>query len=218
VVISSDGVMFTGIVEEIGTVKDLSPERIAIKASKVLEGTGVGDSISVNGVCLTLTTVSSDGFSVDVMPETIRRTNLGRLHSGDLLNLERAILAGGRVGGHYVQGHVDDTGKILSVKPEEKALLVRMAAPSKLLRYIVNKGFIAVDGVSLTVISPDAFSFMVSLVSFTRDQTTLGIRKPGDIVNLEVDVIAKYVERLQQKSEQEVMLEFLTEQDLSRTR
>jgi riboflavin synthase len=210
--------MFTGLVEEIGTVKDLSPERMVIKASKVLEGTRVGDSISVNGVCLTLTTVNSDGFSVDVMPETMRRTNLGKLHYGDQLNLERAVLVGGRVGGHYVQGHVDDTGKILSIKPEEKALLVRISAPSRLLRYIVNKGFIAVDGASLTVVSPDAFSFMVSLVIFTREQTTLGIRKPGDMVNLEVDVIAKYVERLQQKSEQEVMLEFLTEQDLSITR
>jgi riboflavin synthase len=210
--------MFTGLVEEIGTVKDLSPERMVIKASKVLEGTRVGDSISVNGVCLTLTTVNSDGFSVDVMPETMRRTNLGKLHYGDQLNLERAVLVGGRVGGHYIQGHVDDTGKILSIKPEEKALLVRISAPSRLLRYIVNKGFIAVDGASLTVVSPDAFSFMVSLVIFTREQTTLGIRKPGDMVNLEVDVIAKYVERLQQKSEQEVMLEFLTEQDLSITR
>jgi len=210
--------MFTGIVEEIGTVKDLSPERMAIKAGKVLEGTVVGDSISVNGVCLTVKTLSSDGFAVDVMPETMRRTNLGRLHYGDTLNLERAVQVGGRMGGHYVQGHVDDTGKILSVKPEEGALLVRISAPSKLLRYIVNKGFIAVDGVSLTVITPDVFSFMVSLVTFTREQTTLGVRKTGDVVNLEVDVIAKYVERLQQKSEQEVMLEFLAEQDLSKTR
>ena len=210
--------MFTGIVEEIGTVKDLSPERVVITAGKVLEGTAVGDSISVNGVCLTVKTLSSDGFAVDVMPETMRRTNLGRLHNRDTLNLERAVQVGGRMGGHYVQGHVDDTGKILSVKPEESALLVRISAPSKLLRYIVNKGFIAVDGVSLTVITPDAFSFMVSLVTFTREQTTLSARKPGDVVNLEVDVIAKYVERLQQKSEQEVMLEFLAEQDLSKTR
>ena len=210
--------MFTGIVEEIGTVKDLSPERMVITAGKVLEGTAVGDSISVNGVCLTVKTLTSDGFAVDVMPETMRRTNLGRLHYGDTLNLERAVQVGGRMGGHYVQGHVDDTGKILSVKPEESALLVRISAPSKLLRYIVNKGFIAVDGVSLTVITPDAFSFMVSLVTFTREQTTLSARKPGDVVNLEVDVIAKYVERLQQKSEQEVMLEFLAEQDLSKTR
>ena len=210
--------MFTGIVEEIGTVKDLSLERMVITAGKVLEGTAVGDSISVNGVCLTVKTLSSDGFAVDVMPETMRRTNLGRLHYGDTLNLERAVQVGGRMGGHYVQGHVDDTGKILSVKPEESALLVRISAPSKLLRYIVNKGFIAVDGVSLTVITPDAFSFMVSLVTFTKEQTTLSARKPGDVVNLEVDVIAKYVERLQQKSEQEVMLEFLAEQDLSKTR
>lgn len=209
--------MFTGIVEEIGRVKNLSSDKLVIQASRVLEGTKVGDSLAVNGVCLTLTTVKPDGFSVDVMPETMRRTNLGRLHYGDSLNLERAVLVGGRVGGHYVQGHVDDTGKILSVKLEEKALLVRISAPSKLLRYVVNKGFIAVDGVSLTVINPDAFSFMISLVTFTREHTTLGIKKPGDVVNLEVDIISKYVERLQQKSEQEVMLEFLTEQNLSRT-
>jgi len=210
--------MFTGIVEEIGMVKDLSHDRIAITATKVLEETKIGDSISINGVCLTLTQISSDGFSVDLMPETLRLTNLGKLHYGDPVNLERAVLVGGRVGGHYVQGHVDDTGKILSVKPEVEAMLVKISAPTRLLRYIVNKGFIAVDGVSLTVINPDAFSFTVSLVAFTREQTILGTRRPGDVVNLEVDVLAKYVERLQQKSEQEVMLEFLAEHDLSQTR
>jgi riboflavin synthase len=209
--------MFTGIVEEIGVVREINPGRLAVTARKVLEGTELGDSVAINGVCLTVTSISSDSFFVDIMPETIRRTNIGRLHYGDQVNLERALLLGGRLGGHYVQGHVDDTGKVLSVKTEGEALIVKMSAPPRLMRYIVNKGFIAVDGASLTVIDPDGFSFSVSLVSYTRIQTTLGIKKPGDVVNLEVDIIAKYVERLKQGSGQEVMLEFLEEHDLSKT-
>jgi riboflavin synthase len=134
------------------------------------------------------------------------------------VNLERAVMVGGRLGGHYVQGHVDDTGRVLSIKPEETALIVRISVPTKLLRYIVNKGFIAVDGASLTVIEPDGFSFSVSLVEYTQKQITLSKKKIGDMVNLEVDIIAKYVERLKQNSSQEVMLEFLEESDLSKTR
>lgn len=210
--------MFTGIVEEIGAAREISPARLVIGAKKVIEGTNLGDSMAVNGVCVTVTSISSDSFSVDVMPETMRRTNIGRLHYGDPVNLERAVLVGGRFGGHFVQGHVDDTGKVLSVIPEGEALIVKMSAPTKLMRYIVNKGFIAVDGVSLTVIDPDGFSFSVSLVAFTRKQATLGSKKPGDVVNLEVDIIAKYVERLKQGTGQEVMLEFLEEHDLSKTR
>jgi len=210
--------MFTGIVEDIGSVKELVPGRLVIHAKKVIDGTRVGDSVAVNGVCLTVTSISDDNFSVDVMPETMRRSNIGRLHYGDPVNLERAVLVGGRFGGHFVQGHVDDTGKVLSVTPEAEALIVKMSAPSKLMRYIVNKGFIAVDGVSLTVIDPDVFSFSVSLVTFTRNQTVLGMRKPGDVINIEVGIIAKYVERLKQGNGQEVMLEFLEDHDLSKTR
>jgi riboflavin synthase len=210
--------MFTGIVEEIGVIREISPGHLVIGAKKVLDGTKQGDSIAINGVCLTVTSLKNDAFSVDIMPETMRRTNLGRLHYGDRVNLERAVVVGGRLGGHYVQGHVDDTGKILSVKSEGSALIVKMSAPTKLMRYIVNKGFIAADGASLTVIEPDGFSFSVSLVDYTQKQITLSAKKPGDLVNLEVDIIAKYVERLKQTSSQEVMLEFLGESDLSKTR
>lgn len=210
--------MFTGIVEEVGVTREIRPGRLIIGAHKVLDGTKQGDSIAVNGVCLTVTAVTSDTFSVDVMPETLRRTNLGRLHYGDAVNLERALIVGGRLGGHFVQGHVDDTGRVLAVTPEGEASLVKFSVPSRLMRYIVNKGFIAVDGVSLTVIEPDVFSFSVSLVDYTKKQTILSTRKPGDVVNLEVDIIAKYVERLKQGNNQEVMLAFLEEHDLSTTR
>lgn len=210
--------MFTGIVEEIGFVREIRTGRLFISAKTVIEGTKPGDSMAVNGVCLTVTAVDINSFSVDIMPETMRRTNIGRLHYDDQVNLERAVLVGGRFGGHFVQGHVDDTGKVLSVKPDGEARIVKVSAPPKLLRYIVNKGFVAVDGVSLTVLEPDGFSFAVSLVDYTRKQTKLGASKPGDVVNLEVDIIAKYVERLKQGTGQEVMLEFLEEHDLSKTR
>jgi riboflavin synthase len=210
--------MFTGIIEEVGMTREMSPGRLIIGCKKVLEGTKLGDSIAINGVCLTVTAITGDSFSVDMMPETLRRTNLGRLHYGDVVNLERALLVGGRLGGHFVQGHVDDTGKVLSITPEEAASIVKFSAPSKLLRYIVNKGFIAVDGISLTAINLDGYSFSVSLVDFTKKQTTLSKKKPGDMVNLEVDILAKYMERLKQGNNQEAMLEFLEEHDLSKTR
>ena len=210
--------MFTGIVEEIGIVRGLSPGRLTVEAAKVLEDTKLGDSLAINGACLTVIAISRGSFSVEVMPETIRRTNLGSLHYGDLVNLERAILAEGRFGGHFVQGHVDDVGKILSLQPEEEAFIVRISAPAHLMPYIVNKGFIAVDGVSLTVIGYDDFSFSVSLVTYTREYTTLGKSKPGDMVNLEVDIIAKYVERLKQRDEHGVTLDFLEEHGFLKAR
>jgi riboflavin synthase len=203
--------VFTGIVEEIGKVRGLGPGHLNIEADIVVKGTKPGDSISVSGACLTVTSISKNEFSVEVMPETIRRTNIGRLNYGDRVNLERAMPADGRFGGHFVQGHVDDTGKILSVKPEEGAFIARISAPSRLMTYVVNKGFIAVDGVSLTVIDCDEVSFSVSLVDFTRKHTTLGIIRPGDTVNLEVDIMAKYVEKLQQRGNQGVTLDFLEE-------
>jgi riboflavin synthase len=210
--------MFTGIVEEIGKVKGVSPGRLNIEASKVIEGTKPGDSISISGACLTVTSISNNDFCVEVMPETIRRTNLGRLQFGDAVNLERAVPADGRFGGHFVQGHVDDVGKVLSVKPEEGAFIARISAPSYLMPYVVTKGFIAVDGVSLTVFDYDDFSFSVSLVGYTREHTTLGIIKPGDIVNLEVDIIAKYVDRLKQRDNRGVTLDFLEEHGFLKTR
>ncbi len=210
--------MFTGIVEEIGKVKGVSPGRLNIEASKVIEGTKPGDSISISGACLTVTSISNNDFCVEVMPETIRRTNLGRLQFGDAVNLERAVPADGRFGGHFVQGHVDDVGKVLSVKPEEGAFIARISAPSHLMPYVVTKGFIAVDGVSLTVFDYDDFSFSVSLVGYTREHTTLGIMKPGDVVNLEVDIIAKYVDRLKQRDNRGVTLDFLEEHGFLKTR
>jgi len=203
--------VFTGIVEEIGVVKEISQDRLAFEALKVLEGTKVGASIAVNGVCLTVISLEKRGFSVDVMPETLRCTNLGGLHYNDQVNLERALALGERLGGHLVLGHVDDTGEVVYVTTEETAHIMRISAPAKLMSYIVDKGFIAVDGVSLTIVDFDDFSFVVSLVAYTSGYTTLGRRKPGDIVNLETDIIAKYVERLKERRTQGLTFEFLQE-------
>lgn len=203
--------MFTGIIEEIGIVKETSRDRLAFEAHKVLEGTKVGDSIAVNGVCLTVVSLENHGFSVNVMPETLRCTNLCRLHYSDQVNLERALVLGGRLGGHLVLGHVDDTGEVMDVSSEETARVMRISAPAKLMPYIVDKGFIAVDGVSLTIVDLDDFSFVVSLVAYTMENTTLGRKRPGDIVNLEADVIAKYVENLKERKRQSLNFEFLRE-------
>ncbi|MDO8636505.1 MAG: riboflavin synthase [Dehalococcoidia bacterium] len=203
--------MFTGIVEEIGLLKEFSGGRLTISAGKVLEGTNPGDSISVNGACLTVTSLSKDSFTIEVMPETLRRTNLGRLQSGDPVNLERALTLAGRIGGHLVQGHVDGTGQLLSLARESSAILVRYSAPGEIGRYIVEKGFIAVDGISLTVVSCDATSFVVSLVGYTRHNTNLGSKNIGAMVNLEADIVAKYIEKLLQPASTGVTLDFLAE-------
>jgi riboflavin synthase len=203
--------MFTGIVEEIGIVKGTSRDHLAFEAHRVVEGTKVGDSIAVNGVCLTIVSLENRGFSVDVMPETLRCTNLDRLHYSDQVNLERALVLGGRLGGHLVLGHVDKTGEVLDVSSEEGARIVRISAAAELMRYIVDKGFVAVDGVSLTIVDVDDLSFAVSLVAYTMEHTTLGWKGPGDVVNLEVDVIAKYVENLERQRKQSLSIEFLRE-------
>jgi len=203
--------MFTGIVEEIGIVKETRRNRLAFEARRVVEGTKAGDSIAVNGVCLTIVSLENRGFGVDVMPETLRCTNLGRLHYSDQVNLERALVLGGRLGGHLVLGHVDETGEVLDVSNEEGALIVRISAAARLMPYIVDKGFIAVDGVSLTVVEVGDFSFVVSLVGYTMENTTLGRKRPGDVVNLEADVIAKYVENLEAQRGQSLNVEFLRE-------
>ena len=202
--------MFTGIIEEVGTVKSITSGKLTVSASVVLEGTRLGDSLAVNGACLTVTALDSTSFSVDVMPETLRRTNLGRLPPGSKVTLERALMVGGRVGGHLVQGHVDATGKVVSLVPEGGAILARFAAPPEVLRYVAEKGFIAVDGVSLTVVGCDKTSFSVSLVGFTLKNTILGSRKAGDQVNLEVDIMAKYVEKFKE-GRGGVTLDFLSE-------
>ena len=188
--------MFTGIVEELGEVRAAGAGRLTVAASTVIEDMKVGGSINVNGACLTVTSMDDATFSVDVVPETLRRTNLGGLRSGDGVNLERPVPAGGRLDGHVVQGHVDGTGGVESVVPEGTALLVRFAAPPDVMRYVVPKGFVAVDGTSLTVVDCDDSGFTVTVIPFTRDNTVLGARAVGDAVNLEVDVLAKYVERL----------------------
>ena len=218
--------MFTGIVEEIGKVVSVSQGSLTIAADGVLadmqqgdsmsvngvpRGTLKGDSMSVNGVCLTVTSFDDSSFSADVMPETLDRTNLGLLRPGDEVNLERPLSANGRLGGHFVQGHIDDRGRVGSVSHKGEALLMRFDTPSKLMPYIVEKGFIAVDGVSLTVVSRDASSFQVSIVGYTRQNTTLGKREVGDVVNLEVDIIAKYVEQLNKPHSGGITLDFLQE-------
>ena len=197
--------MFTGIVEEVGTLVARAEEgdsaRLRIAAGTVLEDTKLGDSIAVNGVCLTVTEVREGTWSTDVMAETLRRSSLGRLAPGDGVNLERAVTPHTRLGGHLVQGHVDGVGTVLGRTPGERWEVVRVALPAALARYVVEKGSIAVDGVSLTVSAVSAATdpepwFEVSLIPTTLRETTLGARAPGDPVNLEVDVVAKYVERL----------------------
>jgi riboflavin synthase len=209
--------LFTGIVEEVGTVNSIGSGKLAVSASVVLEGTRLGDSIAVNGTCLTATALDAGSFSVDVMPETLKRTNLGQLRPGSKVNLERALLVGGRVGGHLVQGHVDAAGTVASLVTEGKAIIATFSAPPEILRYVVEKGFIAVDGVSLTVVGHDRSSFGVSLVGYTLKNTILGSRKVGDQVNLEVDIIAKYVERLRE-GRGGVTLDFLSEHGFTSTR
>ena len=208
--------MFTGIVEEIGKVKLIQPNRLTVHAVKVLAGTELGSSIAVNGTCLTVTEFTTNSFSVGIQPETLRRTNLGDLKTGDTVNLERPIAMGARLGGHLVQGHIDDTGKITGIRQEQKSKLMTFAVPHPLMRYMAVKGFIAVDGLSLTIAELGADSFTVSLVEFTQKQTTIGNKKIGDVVNLEVDIIAKYVESLSKPASEGVTFDFLQEHGFMR--
>lgn len=203
--------MFTGIIEEVGKVISAQAGSLVIAASKVLADLERGGSIDVNGACLTVTDFNSDSFSVDVMPETLKRTNLGLLKAGDSVNLERPVALGGQLGGHLVQGHVDDTGKVTSAVWDGEAMLFRFEAPPEVMRFIVPKGFIAVDGISLTVTDKETDSFRVSIVDYTRKHTTLGNKKTGDMVNLEVDIIAKYVEQLSQPRSTGITVDFLAE-------
>lgn len=203
--------MFTGIVEEVGRVISARAGSLVIAAGGVLQGMEHGASMTVNGVCLTVTDFDQNSFSVDVMPETSKRTNLGLLRAGDEVNLERPLPLGGRLGGHLVQGHVDDTGRVTSVTRSGEAMTFRFEAPPQLMPYIVEKGFIAVDGVSLTVVSKNTTSFQVSVVDYTRKHTTLGGWRVGDLVNLEVDIIAKYVEQLSQTRRPGITVDFLQE-------
>ncbi|WP_031162661.1 riboflavin synthase [Streptosporangium roseum] len=192
--------MFTGIVEELGEIAAIEPlrdaARMSIRGKVVTADAGHGDSIAVNGVCLTVVEVDGEVFTADVMKETLDRSCLGALRPGSRVNLERAVRADQRLGGHIVQGHVDGTGVLLSREPDEHWEVVRISLPAELNRYVVEKGSIAVDGVSLTVVAVDGNGFAVSLIPTTLQLTTLGAKQPGDPVNLEVDVIAKHVEKL----------------------
>lgn len=192
--------MFTGIIEEVGKVKSLRRGAksfvLEVEAVTVLEGTQVGDSIATNGVCLTVTSLTGRGFTADVMPETVNRTALGQLVSGASVNLERALSLQTRLGGHIVSGHIDGTGRISNICQDDNALWLTIECDSKLLRYVIKKGSITIQGVSLTVARVDERSFSVSLIPHTQAATTLHQAKVGDLVNLENDIIAKYVEKL----------------------
>jgi riboflavin synthase len=187
--------MFTGLVSDTGTIGSVDGGRLSVRVERRLP-LSEGDSVAVNGVCLTATAIGDDGFAADVMPETLRRTALGSLGAGDSVNLELPLRAGDPLGGHMVQGHVDGTGTVESVTEDGFARVVRVTADESVLRYVVEKGSIAIDGVSLTVSAVDGEAFEVSLIPETLERTTLGDAEPGRVVNLEVDVLAKYVEKL----------------------
>lgn len=193
--------MFTGIIEEIGQIATIErgskSAKLTISAKKILEDICLGDSIAVNGICLTACHISKQYFIADVMVETMNRSNLGNLQKGSHVNLERAMPANGRFGGHIVSGHVDGTGTIINLKREENAVWVTIKANEKILKYVVEKGSIAIDGISLTVASLFSSCFTVSIIPHTSSMTILKERQVGDIVNLENDIIGKYVERLQ---------------------
>lgn len=203
--------MFTGIVEETGKVLRVEPGKIHIQAEKTLEGTKLGDSIAVNGVCLTVTALSRSGFTADVMPETWKRSSLGTLKSGSGVNLERAMAADGRFGGHIVSGHIDGTGTVEAVRKDQNAIRYTIRTQPELTRGIVEKGSIAIDGISLTVTMVQEERFEVSIIPHTLKETTLGDKRKGSVVNLENDIIGKYVERLLSLEQTETTLtkEFL---------
>lgn len=194
--------MFTGIVEEVGTIKSINRGQhsavLTVRAKTVLEGTRIGDSIAVNGICLTVTALSPQSFCADVMHETLDRSSLAGLASGSPVNLERAMAANGRFGGHIVSGHVDGTGRITRIRRDDTAIWYTVACDAALLRYIVEKGSITIDGISLTVAAVTAQDFSISAIPHTVAQTVLSERREGDVVNLECDIIGKYVEKLLQ--------------------
>ena len=212
--------MFTGIVEEIGTIEGISingsSNVIQISANKVLEGTVIGDSIAVNGVCLTVTDISNNSFNADIMPETLNRTYMKNLHKGDKVNLERAMLVGSRFGGHVVSGHIDGIGKITDIVSTDNAVWYTIESSREILYYIVEKGSVALDGISLTVAYVDDRCFKVSIIPHTRSQTILGYKRIGDFINIENDIYGKYINKFwteQQKVEKKsnITEEFLRE-------
>lgn len=213
--------MFTGIIEEIGEIvsikKGAQSAVITISAKEIMKDIHLGDSIAMNGVCLTVTAFDQHSYSVDVMHETLNRTNLGQLKGGSKVNLERAMAADGRFGGHIVAGHVDGPGTILSMTKDDNAVWITVETDRSILKYIVNKGSITIDGISLTVADVTDKTFSISMIPHTGDHTTLLSKKPGDTVNLETDMVGKYVEKLlkyqeeEQKPSSNITLDFLRE-------
>ncbi len=188
--------MFTGIIEETGRLKSLNGGRIEITCAKILSDIKIGDSISTNGICLTVTDFTKDYFAADVMPETLRRTSLEELNIGGVVNLERAMKVGDRFGGHIVSGHIDGTGKISNIRTEGNAIFINVSAENFLLKQIAAKGSVALDGISLTVVDAGAENFSVSMIPHTRAVTNFNFKRVGSIVNIETDILAKYIERL----------------------
>ena len=200
--------MFTGIIQEVGQISALSPKMV-IRSKNVVKNVKVGDSIAVNGICLTVTEFKPDSFAVGLMPETLRRTNLNCLNIGDVVNLETPLTLASHIGGHFVQGHIDGTGQIVNMKDDGEAKILTIEAPISILKYVVEKGFVAIDGISLTVIAKTPFLFMVSMVKHTVDNTNMKSHRVGDVVNLEVDIISKYIESFTGNNEGKVSLDFL---------
>lgn len=210
--------MFTGIIEEIGIIQSIKKNNkssvISIQGKKIFEDIHIGDSISVNGVCLTVTTFSNKTFTADVMNETLSRSSLGSLKNGSYVNLERAMSSSGRFGGHIVSGHIDGTGRIIKIKRDDNAIWYTIIVEDSLIRYIVEKGSVAIDGISLTIVNVNKNSFSVSIIPHTSQETILSHRLVGDIVNIENDVIGKYVEKLitfekNKKDESNITMDFL---------
>lgn len=205
--------MFTGIVEEVGTISKIKSASLVIKADKVLEGTRLGDSIAVNGVCLTVVNIGNNEFEADVMPETKRCSNLSDVKPGDKVNLERAMAANGRFGGHIVSGHIDGEGSILEIKEEGNAFWYAVSAKEEILKYVIRKGSVTIDGISLTVAKVEDDGFYVSIIPHTRKETSLSCKKIGDRVNIECDMIGKYIEHFisfrDRKKESSLNEEFL---------
>lgn len=206
--------MFTGIIEEIGTVANIErgakSSRITISAERIFDDLKIGDSVSVNGMCATAAKISGNTFTADIMAESMRRTNLGDLKKGSRVNLERAMQLNGRFGGHIVSGHIDGTGVIISQRREDNAVWLTVGAPENIMRYIIEKGSVAIDGVSLTVASVYSDAFAVSLIPHTAEETTLLSKRTGEKVNLECDIVGKYIERFT-PGQRGITLDFLKE-------
>lgn len=191
--------MFTGLIEDIGTVRSLSRGtvgKLIVASGKTARGVAIGDSVAVNGACLTVTSISGDEVSFDAVPETLSRTSLGDLRPGDRVNLETSLKAGDPIGGHFVQGHVDGVGTVESSRSLGESQVIRVSAPRDVLKYVVEKGSIAIDGISLTVASCDKKGLTIAVIPHTLDATTLHLKRPGDKVNLEADILGKYVEKM----------------------